>query len=58
MVLEADKWVYADWPPAFPTLTVSAVDLQAGLLVEQASMADYAQQVVTAARALPQPVAI
>jgi pimeloyl-ACP methyl ester carboxylesterase len=50
--------VYADWPSSFPTLVVSAVDLQDGLSVEQASMADYAQLVVIAARDMPQPAAI
>jgi pimeloyl-ACP methyl ester carboxylesterase len=50
--------VYADWPPAFPSLAVTAVDLQDGLSVERASMADYAQRVVAAAQGMPPPVAI
>jgi dienelactone hydrolase len=51
-------WVYTDWAASFPTLTVSAVDLQEGIAVEHASMADYAARVTAAARALPQPVAL
>jgi pimeloyl-ACP methyl ester carboxylesterase len=51
-------WVYDDWPAAFPTLRVEAVDLQEGLSVEQASMGAYAERVVEAARNLPGPVAV
>ena len=51
-------WIYRDWPADFPTLTVSAIDLQEGLDVERASMHDYAAAVVAAAARLPQPVAI
>ena len=51
-------WVYDGWLSAFPTLTVEAVDLQEGLLVEQASMRDYADRVAAAARGMPGPVAL
>jgi pimeloyl-ACP methyl ester carboxylesterase len=51
-------WVYDDWPEAFPSLRVDAVDLQAGLDVATASMSDYAERVVAAARAVPQPMAL
>ena len=51
-------WVYDDWPDAFPGLTVAAVDLHAGLHVEQASHDDYRANVVSAALSLPQPVAL
>ena len=44
--------VYDDWFSAFPTLTVGAVDLQEGLAVEEASMSDYADRVVAAARTI------
>ena len=49
-------WVYENWPETFPSLRVVAVDLQRGLDVGSASMANYAERVVNAARALPQPV--
>lgn len=51
-------WVYDAWPSAFPTLTVEALDLQKGLVVERASMDDYAERVIAAARALPGRVAV
>jgi pimeloyl-ACP methyl ester carboxylesterase len=51
-------WIYDDWPEAFPSLRVAAVDLQEGLDVGSAAMADYADRVVAAARELPQPVAL
>jgi pimeloyl-ACP methyl ester carboxylesterase len=51
-------WIYDDWPEAFPSLRVAAVDLQEGLDVGNASMADYADRVVAAAGDLPQPVAL
>jgi pimeloyl-ACP methyl ester carboxylesterase len=51
-------WVYQDWPETFPSLCVDSVDLQEGLEVSSASMDDYAERVVTAARALPQPVSL
>jgi len=51
-------WIFNDWPAHFPHLTVEAVDLQANLDVNRASMADYAGAVVTAAQRLPQPVSL
>ncbi len=51
-------WVYDEWPEAFPSLRVAAVDLQEGLEVGTASMSDYADRVVAAARALPRPVSL
>jgi pimeloyl-ACP methyl ester carboxylesterase len=50
--------VYENWPESFPSLRVAAVDLQRGLDVGSASMANYAERVVNAARALPQPVSL
>jgi len=50
--------VYDRWLSAFPTLTVEALDLQEGLDVEQASMSDYADHVVAAARTMLGPVAL
>src|ERR1700678_2243016 len=51
-------WVFDGWADAFPSLAVVAVDLQSGLDVAEASMDDYARNVVTAARQLPPPVAL
>jgi pimeloyl-ACP methyl ester carboxylesterase len=51
-------WVYDGWLSAFRTLTVEAVDLQEGLVVEQASMSDYADRVAAAARTMVGPVAV
>jgi len=51
-------WVFEDWPESFPSLRVEAVDLQDGLDIGRASMADYAERVVVASRALPQPVSL
>ena len=51
-------WVYEDWYASFPSMRVAAVDLQEGLDVGSASMANYAERVVTAAHALPQPVSL
>jgi pimeloyl-ACP methyl ester carboxylesterase len=51
-------WVYDGWADAFQRLRVGAVDLQEGLDVAGASMSDYAERVVAAARVLPQPVAL
>ena len=51
-------WVYDRWLSAFPTLTVEALDLQEGLDVEQASMSDYADRVVAAARTMLGPAAL
>jgi len=51
-------WVYDGWLSAFRTLTVEAVDLQEGLVVEQASMSDYADRVAAAACTMVGPVAV
>jgi pimeloyl-ACP methyl ester carboxylesterase len=51
-------WVFDAWPAALPGLEVAAPDLHAGLDVAHASMADYAESVVTAAARLPDPVAL
>lgn len=51
-------WVYDEWPDSFPSLRILAVDLQEGLDVGRASMSDYADCVVAAARKLPQPVSL
>ncbi len=51
-------WVYEEWADNFPSLRVSAVDLHERLEVSTASMADYAERIVDAARALPQPVSL
>ena len=42
-------WVFESWAGRFATFEVLTPDLQAGLEVEHASMADYAEQVITAA---------
>lgn len=42
-------WVFEPWVGRFPTFEVRVPDLQAGLVVERASMADYAARVVAAA---------
>jgi pimeloyl-ACP methyl ester carboxylesterase len=41
-------WVFEPWAGLFPTFEVRVPDLQAGLVVERASMADYAAQVIAA----------
>lgn len=51
-------WIFEEWPDSFPGVTVSAVDLHAGLDVARASQADYVANVVAAAAALPRPVAL
>ena len=51
-------WIFDEWCESFPTLRVTAVDLQEGLDVASASMSDYAERVVAAAGALPRPVAL
>lgn len=50
--------MYDRWLSAFPTLTVEALDLQEGLDAEQASMRDYTDRVVAAARTMIGPVAL
>ena len=51
-------WVFDDWLRSFPSMRVAAVDLLEGLDVASASMSDYAERVVAAAGALPDPVAL
>jgi len=51
-------WVFRGWETSFPGLSVFAVDLQAGLDVARASMQDYADSIIDAARGLPRPVAL
>ena len=50
--------VWRGWEQALAGLAVEAVDLQRGLELSRASMADYAQAVVRAAGRLPAPVAL
>jgi pimeloyl-ACP methyl ester carboxylesterase len=50
--------VYAEWPAVFPSLQVSAVDLQRGVDVSRASHAHYAARVVEAAAELGTPVSL
>ncbi|MCP9486378.1 MAG: alpha/beta fold hydrolase [Gaiellaceae bacterium MAG52_C11] len=51
-------WIYACWIDDFPSLHVATVDLHEGLEVSRASMDDYAECVVAAAAALPEPLAL
>jgi len=51
-------WIFDNWYQWFPEIVVSAVDLQESLDVERASMADYADAVIAAARQLPGPVSL
>jgi pimeloyl-ACP methyl ester carboxylesterase len=51
-------WIYDDWLLSFPDLRLLAVDLQHGLEVRTASMADYADRVAAAAHDLPQPLSL
>lgn len=51
-------WIYREWLAEFPGLMVSAADLQLGLDVSRASHADYAENLISAAAGLPEPVAI
>ena len=41
-------WVFEPWAGLFPTFDVRVPDLQTGLMVARASMADYAAQVIAA----------
>ncbi len=50
--------VFDGWPADFPGVAVAAVDLQAGIDVCVASMADYADAVAAATAALPAPTAL
>lgn len=51
-------WVFDGWQEAFPGCAVEAVDLQDGLDPARASMHDYAQNVIAAARTLPEPLTL
>jgi pimeloyl-ACP methyl ester carboxylesterase len=51
-------WVFDGWSESFPSLRVAAVDLQEGVDIGRASMSDYAERVVAAARTLPEPVSV
>lgn len=51
-------WIYDDWPESFPGLRICALDLQLGLQVSSASMADYADRVIAVAHDLPQPLSL
>jgi pimeloyl-ACP methyl ester carboxylesterase len=51
-------WAFDGWADSFPGATVEAVDLQAGLDLARASIADYADAVVRAAARLPRPLAL
>jgi Thioesterase domain len=51
-------WVFDSWAASFPGVFVKSPDLQAGLLLHEASMSDYAESVVTAAAELPRPMAL
>lgn len=50
--------MFDGWAEAFPRLDVEAVDLQAGLAVAHAAMANYAAVVADTARLLPAPRAL
>ena len=54
----SDPRIFDEWLESFPSLRVATVDLQESLDVASASMSDYAERVVAAARVLPQPVAL
>lgn len=51
-------WVFDGWDPEGRALDVSAVDLQRGVDVSTASMADYARELVKYCRGLPRPLAV
>lgn len=51
-------WIYDEWASSFPGVTIAAVDLHAGLDVDRASHAEYAQAVDRAAAQLPRPLAL
>jgi pimeloyl-ACP methyl ester carboxylesterase len=50
-------WIFEGWSDAFPLLALHAVDLQEGVQVQRASMSDYADAIVRAARQHPRPLA-
>ena len=49
-------WIFDGWARSFPGATVAAIDLQAGLQLERASMELYAGAVVAEAGRLPWPL--
>jgi pimeloyl-ACP methyl ester carboxylesterase len=49
-------WIFDKWAGSFPRATVSAIDLQAGLQLERASMELYAGAVVAEAGRMPWPL--
>ncbi|MGI8825210.1 MAG: alpha/beta fold hydrolase [Chloroflexota bacterium] len=51
-------WIFETWCRWFPAIVVAAVDLQANLDIEQASMANYAGTVVEATRRLSGPISL
>jgi pimeloyl-ACP methyl ester carboxylesterase len=51
-------WAFDGWADDFPHAEVRAVDLQEGLDVAHATVADYAAAVVRAANDLPRPLAL
>jgi pimeloyl-ACP methyl ester carboxylesterase len=51
-------WAFEGWAATFPGVEVSAVDLQEGLDVANATIDDYAAAVVRAAALLPRPLAV
>ena len=51
-------WVFDGWPTFFPATTTLAVDLHAGLAVEQASMDDYVRVLTAAAAGQPTPLGL
>jgi pimeloyl-ACP methyl ester carboxylesterase len=51
-------WVFDGWATSFPELTVSAVDLQRGIVPASATMGLYAGSIVAEAGRMPFPLAI
>ena len=51
-------WAFEGWDRSFPELDVHAVDLQAGLVVAEASMLNYAAAVACTAELLDPPLAL
>jgi pimeloyl-ACP methyl ester carboxylesterase len=51
-------WAFEGWEASFPGVRLHAVDLQAGLVLAEASMENYAAATVAAAGLLEPPVAV
>jgi pimeloyl-ACP methyl ester carboxylesterase len=51
-------WIWESWLDVIPGATVEAVDLQAGLIVAEAGMANYEAEVDRACEGLPRPLAL